>query len=43
MAGRRDKPASARRAGIEAFERIMISRGAERQSNFYAKYLLDIV
>ena len=33
--GKRYRAASARRAGIGAFKRIMISEGAERQSIFY--------
>jgi hypothetical protein len=35
LAGRRYRAANARKAGMGALERIMISEGAERQSIFY--------
>jgi hypothetical protein len=37
LTGRKDRTASARMAGMGAFERIIIFGGAERQSIFYVK------
>jgi hypothetical protein len=37
LTGKKDRAVRARRAGIGAFERIIIFGGAERQSIFYVK------